>query len=125
MRYGTGQAIVYLAFINMLVTPDPADVLRRVLLNDAARLVVSIVSMTIGLGSILVQWLRRKRQDRVRLWFGLLALLYGYRALVMTESAQYFLTSRAIQFQIALVTFTIGIPAICSAGDWWRRSTIG
>ena len=96
----------------MFVTPDPADTLRRVLLADAARLVVAIVSMAIGLGSILVQWLRRKTQDRVRLWFGLLALLYGYRVLLMTESARFFLARRTIQFQIALITFTIGIPAI-------------
>ena len=68
--------------------------------------------MAIGLASILVQWLRRKTQDRVRLWFGLLALLYGYRALMMTDSAQLFLSASVIEFQIALVTFTIGIPAI-------------
>src|SRR5215469_8712407 len=91
---------------------DPSELVRRVLLADAARLVVAIVSMAIGLGSILVQWMRRKTQDRVRLWFGLLALLYGYRALLMTNSAQYFLTRRSINFQIALITFTIGIPAI-------------
>jgi sigma-B regulation protein RsbU (phosphoserine phosphatase) len=96
----------------MQVAPDTAAELRRILLGDAARLVVAIVSMAIGLGSILVQWLRRKTQDRVRLWFGLLALMYGYRALLMTQSAQYFLMSRNIEFQIALITFTIGIPAI-------------
>ncbi len=96
----------------MQVAPDIAAALRRILLGDAPRLVVAIVSMAIGLGSILVQWIRRDTQDRVRLWFGLLAFLYGYRALLMTQSAQYFLTERAIQFQIALVTFTIGIPAV-------------
>jgi sigma-B regulation protein RsbU (phosphoserine phosphatase) len=96
----------------MFVTADTAAEVRRLLLGDAARLVVAIVSMEIGLGSILVQWMRRKTQDRVRLWFGLLALFYGYRALLMTESAQYFLARRAIAFQIALVTFTIGIPAV-------------
>ena len=96
----------------MLVTPDPSEVLRGVLVADAARLVVAIVSMTIGLASILVQWLRRKTPDRVRLWFGLLALLYGYRVLLMTESARFFLTGRTIEFQVALITFTIGIPAI-------------
>ena len=96
----------------MQVAPDIAAELRRILLGDAARLVVAIVSMAIGLGSILVQWMRRDTQDRVRLWFGLLALLYGYRALLMTESARYFLTGRSIEFQIALVTFTIGIPAV-------------
>ena len=82
------------------------------MLGDAARMVVAIVSMAICAGSVLVQWLRRKTQDRVRLWFGLLALLYGYRGLLMTESARYFLTCPAIEFQIALVTFTIGIPAV-------------
>jgi sigma-B regulation protein RsbU (phosphoserine phosphatase) len=82
------------------------------LLADAARLVVAIVSMAIGLGSILIQWLRRKSGDRVRLWFGLLALLYGYRALLMTQSARLFVALPAIRFQVALVTFTIGIPAI-------------
>src|SRR5271165_2459509 len=96
----------------MQVAPDTAAELRRILLGDAARLVVAIVSMAIGLGSILVQWMRRKTQDRVRLWFGLLALMYGYRALLMIESARYFLTERAVEFQIALVTFTIGIPAV-------------
>jgi sigma-B regulation protein RsbU (phosphoserine phosphatase) len=96
----------------MAVASDPAELLRRVLFADAARLVVAIVSMAIGLGSVLVQWMRRKTQDRVRLWFGILALLYGYRALLMTESAQFFLTRRNIEFQIALITFTIGIPAI-------------
>ena len=68
--------------------------------------------MAIGLAAILVQWMRRKTLDRVRLWFGLLALLYGYRALMMTDSARLFLSRNAIDFQIALVTFTIGIPAI-------------
>jgi sigma-B regulation protein RsbU (phosphoserine phosphatase) len=96
----------------MQVSPDTAAELRRILLGDAARLVVAIVSLAIGMGSILVQWLRRKTQDRVRRWFGLLAILYGYRALLMTESARFFLTGRSIRFQIALVTFTIGIPAI-------------
>ena len=96
----------------MQVSPDTAAELRRILLGDAARLVVAIVSLAIGMGSILVQCLRRKTQDRVRLWFGLLAILYGYRALLMTESARFFLTGRSIRFQIALVTFTIGIPAI-------------
>ena len=81
-------------------------------MGDLARLVVAIISITIGLAAVLVKWLRRKTQDRVRLWFGLLALLYGYRALMMTSSAQLFLSTRAIEFQIALVTFTIGIPAI-------------
>jgi len=68
--------------------------------------------MAIGLGSILVQWLRRQTQDRVRLWFGLLALLYGYRVLLMTQSARYFASGRTIGFQISLITFTIGTPAI-------------
>src|SRR6516164_8611703 len=96
----------------MPISSDSSELVRRVLLTDAARLVVAIISMAIGLGSILVQWMRRKTQDRVRLWFGLLALLYGYRALLMTESAQFFLSRRNIEFQIALITFTIGIPAI-------------
>ena len=69
----------------VLITTDPAVELRHVFLSDAARLTVAIVSSAIGPGSILVQWLRRKTQDRVRLWFGLLALLYGYRVLLMTQ----------------------------------------
>ena len=96
----------------MLLTSDPADALRRVLVTDAARIVVAIVSMAIGLASIFAQGLRWKSRDRVRLWFGLLSLLYGYRTLLMTESAQLFLTRSNILFQIALITFTIGIPAI-------------
>ena len=96
----------------MPISSDSSELVRRVLLADAPRLVVAIVSIAIGLASILVQWMRRKTQDRVRLWFGLLALLYGYRALLMTNSAQYFLTRRNINFQIAFITFTIGIPAI-------------
>ena len=96
----------------MPISSDPSELVRNVLTADAARLVVAIVSMAIGLASILVQWMRRKTQDRVRLWFGLLALLYGYRALLMTNSARYFLTRGNINFQIAFITFTIGIPAI-------------
>lgn len=96
----------------MQVSPETAAAFRQLLLGDFARVVVAIISIAIGLAAILVQWLRRKTQDRVRLWFGLLALLYGYRALMMTDSAQLFLSARAIQFQIALVTFSIGIPAI-------------
>ena len=115
----------------MSLCPDPAGEIRRVLLTDAARFVVAIVSMAIGIGSILVQWLRRKTQDRVRLWFGMLALLYGYRALLMTESARYFLSERNIHFQIALITFTIGVPAILfgwglvsSTQNWVTRSLL-
>ena len=72
----------------MPLSPETAAAFRQLVAGDFARLVVAIVSMAIGLGSILVQWMRRKTQDRVRLWFGLLALLYGYRALLMTESAR-------------------------------------
>ncbi len=35
----------------------------------------------------------------------------------MTQSAQFFLARRNIEFQVALVTFTIGIPAILFG--WW------
>jgi sigma-B regulation protein RsbU (phosphoserine phosphatase) len=96
----------------VLISSDTAAAFRDLLLADAARLVVAVVSMAIGFASILVQWLRRKTHDRVRLWFGLLALLYGYRALLMTLSARCFASARMIQFQIALITFTIGIPAV-------------
>ena len=72
----------------MQISPETAAAFRQLLIGDAARLVVAIISIAIGLAAILVQWLRRKTQDRVRLWFGLLALLYGYRALMMTDSAQ-------------------------------------
>src|SRR5215469_1316811 len=34
------------------------------------------------------------------------------RRVLMADSAQYFLTRQNISFQIALITFTIGIPAI-------------
>jgi sigma-B regulation protein RsbU (phosphoserine phosphatase) len=96
------------------ISPDTAAAFRQLLAGDFARLVVAILSMAIGLGSILIQWMRRKTQDRVRLWFGLLALLYGYRTLLMTQSAGLFLSGRVIEFQIAVITFTIGIPAILS-----------
>jgi CHASE3 domain sensor protein len=47
----------------MQIAPETAAELRRILIGDAARLVVAIVSMAIGLGSILVQWMRRNTQD--------------------------------------------------------------
>ena len=96
----------------MLIADPAAELFPRVTLTDIPRFVVAIVSMAIGSGSILVRWLRRKSSERLRLWFGLLALLYGYRTLLMTELARYFFSRPAINFQIALVTFTIGIPAI-------------
>ena len=96
-----------------MLTADPAaDLFRQVLMTDAPRFVVAIISIAIGSSSVLVQWLRRKSNDRLRLWFGLLALLYGYRTLLMTESARYFLSRSTINFQTALITFVIGIPAI-------------
>jgi phosphoserine phosphatase RsbU/P len=94
------------------ISPESAAAFRQLLLGDFARLVVAIISIAIGLAAVLLQWMRRKTQDRVRLWFGLLALLYGYRALMMTDSAHLFLSLSAIDFQVALVTFTIGIPAV-------------
>jgi len=94
------------------ISPDIAAAFRHLLLGDFARLTVAIVSMAIGLASLLVQTLRWKSGDRVRLWFGLLAVLYGYRALLMTDSARLFLSDGSLGFQIALITFTIGIPAI-------------
>ncbi|HWS98399.1 MAG TPA: hypothetical protein VN620_18200, partial [Candidatus Methylomirabilis sp.] len=99
---------------SLTVPPSPqvAAEFRHLLAGDAARLVVAVVAMAIGLGSVFVQVLRWKTQDRVRLWFGLLSLLYGYRALLVTESARLFLTGPTIRFQVALVTFTIGIPAV-------------
>ena len=116
----------------MLVTPDNAAELRHLLLGDAARLIVAIVSMAIGVGSILLHLLRRKISDRVLLWFGLLALIYGYRTLLMTESAGYFVSAGALQFQILLVTFTIGIPALLfvwgllsKEHNWVTKSLLG
>ncbi|HVO60890.1 MAG TPA: PP2C family protein-serine/threonine phosphatase [Terriglobales bacterium] len=96
----------------MLANSDTAVAVWQLLLTDAPRLVVATVSMAIGFASLLVQLLRWKSPERIRLWFGLLALLYGYRALLMTRSAQLFLSRDAVESQIALVTFTIGIPAI-------------
>jgi len=96
----------------MIMADDLAEQVRRLLIADFARIAVATVSIAIGCGSLLVQWLRRKTQNLLRLWFGLLAVLYGYRTLLMTESAGYFLSQRAIAFQIGLITFTIGIPAI-------------
>jgi hypothetical protein len=53
------------------LTADPvAELFRGVLLTDVPCFVVAIVSMAIGSGSILVQWLRRKSSERLRLWFG-------------------------------------------------------
>ncbi len=105
--YGCGTLLTVPA------SPQVANEVRQLLLGDAARLIVAFVAMAIGLGALLVQWMmRRKTQNRVRLWFGLLALLYGYRALLMTQSATLFVAARSIEFQIGLVTFTIGIPAI-------------
>jgi sigma-B regulation protein RsbU (phosphoserine phosphatase) len=96
----------------MIIADNLAEQVRRLLIADFARVAVAVVSMAIGFGSLLVQWLRRRTQNLLRLWFGLLALLYGYRTLLMTSSAGYFLSKRAINFQIALITFTIGIPAV-------------
>ena len=96
----------------MQISPDTAAAFRHLLLGDFARLAVGIVAIAIGFVSLLLQALRWKTPDRVRLWFGLLAVLYGYRALLMTDSADLFLSGGAVRFQIALVTFTIGMPAI-------------
>ena len=79
----------------MLIADPAAELFPRVTLTDIPRFVVAIVSMAIGSGSILVRWLRRKSSERLRLWFGLLALLYGYRTLLMTESARYFFSRPA------------------------------
>jgi hypothetical protein len=46
-------------------------------------------------------------------------------ALLMTESARYFLAGRTIELQIALITFTIGIPAVLFGWGWFRRNTVG
>ena len=112
MRPAAAQAILVAVLLTVQISPDTAAAFRQLLLGDFGRLAVAIVSMAIGLASILVQTLRWKTPDRVRLWFGLLALLYGYRALLMTDSASLFASSGTIGFQIGLVTFTIGIPAI-------------
>ena len=47
-----------------MATLDFAAEVRRLLVADALRLVAGIVSLTLGVASILVQWLRRKTQDR-------------------------------------------------------------
>ena len=62
----------------MSAISDPAELLRRLLIADAARLIVAIFTMTIGLASVLVQCSQDPGSGT--LWFGLLALLYGYRA---------------------------------------------
>ena len=54
----------------MLIADPAAELFPRVTLTDIPRFVVAIVSMAIGSGSILVQWLRRKSSERLRLWFG-------------------------------------------------------
>lgn len=116
----------------MPATPDFAPELRSLLLGDAPRIVVGIVSIAIGLGSILLHLLRRRVQDRLLLWFGLLVLLYGYRVVLMTQTAQYFAPAGTIRFQILLLTYTIGIPAIlfgwglvAKQHNWLTKSLLG
>jgi len=55
--------------------------LRTLLRNDMGGFVLSLLVLFVGLAALVVHLLRLKSKDRVLLWFGLFASLYGLRSI--------------------------------------------
>jgi len=113
------------------VKPQFADIepyLRAQLQDDATSLIAATVILTMAVLAIAVHFLRRKSGERLLLWFGLSAGLYGVRMLSHTWAAVLTFggTERLWRFVVAFVDYAILIPFVLAVeeiyGRGWKSS---
>src|ERR1700722_8386241 len=74
--------------INALLVAVSEEQLRSNLRQDLPLLILGSIIAAIGVGAVVVHLFRRRRGERVLLWFGLFAGPYGLRLLTNTTPFQ-------------------------------------
>ncbi len=102
----------------------PAD-LRSLLAADALNLVLGLLLLLAGLGS-LAFWTGARSRRASLLWLGVFALLYGIRLLVRTTTVRLFfdLDPSLWDYADAAITYVIPLPILLFArtfGPSWER----
>lgn len=87
--------------------------------RDLATLAIAVISCAVALTSLAVYVLRKLRQERTLLWFGVFAALYGIRMLLGVEifRAGFHVPTRLAVAIVLLITYAIQLPAMMFALD--------
>jgi len=108
----------------MAIAPD-------VLRDDVVRLVVGELILTAGLGALVLHLIRSRTTDRSTVYFGLAAVLYGFRLIVQIQSLQSTFPQVPWRGFEAAITLVIGLPFAFYLGStlartysWFTRAVI-
>src|SRR5579862_1905091 len=97
-------------------------------ITSLAGLALAVISLTAGLAALLFMLSTRRFKDRILLWFGLLAVMYGFRLLAKDPLIQIAFQEpeRLRVLLVAWMDFAIAIPAMLLGeeifGKGWRSS---
>jgi sigma-B regulation protein RsbU (phosphoserine phosphatase) len=116
----------------LIATNDdvPEALVRAVtdpLRSDGIDIVVGIVLIAAGLGSLIVAWVRRRASSGALLWFGIFAAMYGVRLIASSYLPRLLGASmREQDYAEAWITYLISAPAWMMGrrliGDGWKSS---
>jgi len=97
-------------------------------IRDLAGLALATIIWMVGLAALVLAVSRRRSKDRILLWFGLFALMYGVRELAK-DRLIYAAFGEPVRLRLNLVAwldFTIAVPIMLFAeeifGKGWRSS---
>ncbi len=99
-----------LAFTTVL----PEDHVRAALRRDATHIALGVLFIAIGLAAASVFKLRTRNRDKIVLWFGVFALLFGVRLLALADTVR-FATGVPDHFWFyfaAGISYVIPVPAL-------------
>jgi sigma-B regulation protein RsbU (phosphoserine phosphatase) len=97
-------------------------------ISSLAGFALAVISLTAGLSALFVMLSKRRLKDRILLWFGLLAVMYGVRLFAKDPLVQMAFKEpeKSRIFLVAWLDFAIAIPAMLFSeeifGKGWRSS---
>ena len=95
-------------------TPDVEVQMRSLLRTELALIVLAVVICVFALSALAIHFLRPRSGDRLLLWFGLFAGIYGVRLMARAETVQDLFGSSAQlwAYMRASLNYVIVIPAL-------------
>lgn len=94
----------------------PEEEVRAALRHDAMSVALGVLFVALGLGAVMVFRGRARGGDPTLLWFGLFALLFGVRLLVLADTVRFaagVAPSERLWFYVAAaITYIIPLPAL-------------
>jgi sigma-B regulation protein RsbU (phosphoserine phosphatase) len=99
---------------------------RAALRHDALNVTLAILFVAVGLAAVSIFRLRRQARPPELLWFGLFALLFGMRLLILTDTVRFTtgLSDRAWFYAAAALSAIVPLPALLFLQEifpQWKR----